>query len=466
MNAAAALARWTAGSLARLVGADLEGEAACAFGAVTTDSRESREGAAFFALEGTRVRGADFASAAFGSGCSVVVVPRDWTGEIPPGRAVLRHDDPLAVLARLAESVRGDWSCPVLAVTGSSGKTTVKEMTAHLLEPGRRLLRSPGNFNTVVGVARTILAVERAPDLAVLEVGASRPGEIAWLARIVRPTGACIVNVGPAHLEGFGTLEAIAREKVSLLRAVPPEGPRVIEGDDPVLAAAASDLAPLTRCGLGPGNELRAVDLEPHPRGTRFRIEGGPTGELAVPGLHQVRNALLALALARAHGVTLEEGLARLARFAGVPGRLTPFERDGVVFADDTYNANPASVRAALAWLAGVTAAGRKAVVLGDMLELGAASPAFHRDIGREVAKLRPELAVFVGTESRAGFEEAAESAGDPATVVHVGEAAEAARLLREWLRPGDVVLVKGSRGMRLERVVAALRGEEGGDAG
>jgi UDP-N-acetylmuramoyl-tripeptide--D-alanyl-D-alanine ligase len=440
------------------MGADVVGNDDSGFVAVTTDSREAREGVAFFALDGTRVRGVDYVPAAFGAGCSVVVVPRDWSGDVPAGRAALLHDDPLAALGRLAAAVRSTWTCPVLAVTGSSGKTTVKEMLAHVLDPGRRVLRSPGNFNTVEGLARTLLNVDEAPDAAVLEVGASRPGEIARLAEIVSPTGACVTNVGPAHLEGFGSVEAVAREKASLLAAVRTDGVRVIDGDDAVLAAETSGLD-VVRAGLGPGNDLRAVEIEAGPRGARFRLENGPEGELRVPGTHQVKNALFAVALARPLGVEPAEALERLRTFTGVPGRLTTFEHAGVLVVDDAYNANPASMRAALDWFDAVETPGRKAVVLGDMLELGDESEQYHCEVGRHVAALAPQLAIFVGEEMRAGFEEANRRSTDDREFRHVADSSEAARLLADWVRSGDAALVKGSRGMRMERVVDALRG-------
>lgn len=452
-------ARWNAGETARLLRAELDGSPECGFDAVTTDSRESAEGVAFFALDGTQVRGAEFASAAFGAGCSVVVVPRDWSGDVPAGRAALRCDDPRDALAGLAASVRDAWNCPVVSITGSSGKTSVKEMTAHVLGD-RALLTTPGNYNTLVGLALTLLRAGSAPDLCVLEVGASLPGEIARLAGFVRPTAACVTNVGPAHLEGFGSVAAVAREKVSLLRTVPGHGLRIVDGDDEVLLAAAAGLSPF-RVGFGADNDLRAADAELDVSGSRFRLSTGERGELAVPGRHQIKNALFALAFGREHGVPVAEGLERLRSFSGVPGRLATHEHDGVTIVDDAYNANPSSVRAALAWFAGVEAAGRKAIALGDMLELGRGSTQYHREIGAEVAALAPDLAVFCGEEMRAGFLEACRRSNTDSGFRHVVDSLEAARVLRDWARADDLVLVKGSRGARMDRVVRALRGED-----
>jgi UDP-N-acetylmuramoyl-tripeptide--D-alanyl-D-alanine ligase len=461
------LSRWSAGELARRIGATVEGAASISVDTVTTDSRTSPEGSVFFALEGVRVSGVDFVPEAFGSGCSVVVVPRSWKGEIPEGRAALRVGHPLEALGSLARSVRAEWTNPVIAITGSVGKTSVKEMTAHVLEDkGGPLLRSPGNFNTVEGLARALLSVPDPPRLAVLEVGASKPGEIARLAGIVRPTSGAVTNVSAAHLSGFGSLEEVRKEKLELLRAVPEGGLSIVDGDDLELVRACRGMrGRVMRVGFGESNDLRAV-LEGASAlgGMRFRIEGGPRGELAVPGAHQVKNALFALAFASAYGASLPEGLASLAEFRGVPGRLSISKALGATIADDTYNANPASMLAALAWLGGMPAK-RKAVILGDMLELGADSPRFHRELGRQVATLAPDLAVFVGEESRVSLEEVAKAGESARELYHVPSSDEAARLLCDWVRKGDLVLVKGSRGMRMERVVVALSGRVEGDA-
>jgi UDP-N-acetylmuramoyl-tripeptide--D-alanyl-D-alanine ligase len=395
-----------------------------------------------------------------------VVVPADWAGEIPPGRAALRVADPLAALVALAADARAGWDAPVIAITGSVGKTTAKEMAATVLEAGGPVLRSPGNFNTPVGLARTILAADP-PRLAVLEIGASLPGEIARLAALAKPTAAAVTNVAAAHLEGFGTLDDVAREKTDLLRAVPDDGLRVVDGDDRrLVAAATADGRPVLRTGLGEGNDLRAVDVEPLAGGgTHFVVDGVPV-ELPSPGVHQVRNALLALALGRAHGVDLPIGAARLREFSGVAGRLVVRRAGDVTVADDSYNANPASVAAALDWFAGFPAAGRKAVALGDMLELGPESDRWHREVGARVAELAPDFVIFTGRESRAAFEEyRRRRSGDRNAVRRTDDSDEAARILRAWVRPGDAVLVKGSRGIAMERVVAALTGGENADA-
>lgn len=453
------LARWDAADLARRIGATIEGDAGAPVSTVTTDSRTAQGGDVFFALDGARVRGREFVSDAFGSGCSVAVVDNEGAAHVPAGRAVLRVADPLAALGRFAESVRREWNCPVIAITGSAGKTSAKEMTAHVLEATGPVFKSPGNFNTVEGLSRAILALTEAPRIAVVEAGASKPGEIARLAQIARPTSAAITLIGAAHLEGFGTLADVAREKGDLVRAVERNGLAVLNGDDPYLLDLAAKLAcRVVRVGFGPACDWRVVRRETTPKGgSRFRLANGVEGVVPVPGEHQVRNALTALALASEHGVPLHVGIERLASFSGVPGRLVIREHGGVLVADDTYNANPASMAAALAWFTEVRAPGRRAVALGDMLELGAASPHFHRELGKQIAELAPDFALFVGRESRAAFEEAAERTGDKSSIRYAEDSDMAARILVEWVRPGDTVLVKGSRGVRMERVVRAL---------
>lgn len=465
MSEEVGVARWIAGELASLVQGTLTGDAGAAAFAVTTDSRKVREGDVFFALDGARVRGRTFVPNAFGAGCSVVVVDSEWEGEVPSGRAAIRVASPLQSLGLLAKAVRASWTCPVIAITGSAGKTTVKEMVAHLLEATGPVFKSPGNFNTVEGLSRAILELETMPRVAVLEAGASAPGEVARLAEIAAPTSVAITKIGAAHLEGFGTLNDVAREKGDLARAVAKNRLVVLNGDDPFLVDLATELECRVKLvGLGPGNACRVVQREMLPDGgTSFRLASGAQGTLQVLGEHQLTNALLALALAVEEGLPLEVGLERLATFTGVAGRLGVKRHAGVSVVDDTYNANPASMAAALQWFGEWPCTGRKAVALGDMLELGKDSAKYHAELGAWVVERNVDLAVFVGAESRAAHEEAVRRTRDKSKFRHAEDSDSAARILEHWVRPGDAVLVKGSRGVRMERVVRALIPEEGG---
>ncbi|GJM44751.1 MAG: UDP-N-acetylmuramoyl-tripeptide--D-alanyl-D-alanine ligase [Gemmatimonadota bacterium] len=456
--------QWTASVVAQWLGATLEGDPQATFVTVTTDSREAGKGAAFFALDGEKQRGSAYVPVAFGSGCSVVVVPNDWRGAVPAGSAALRVEDPLQALADLAARRRRDWRGPVFAITGSVGKTTAKEMLAHVLHGKGRVLRSPGNFNTVVGLARTLLEAGEEPDLTVLEVGASEPGEIARLARMVAPTAAAVTNVSAAHLQGFGGIGDIRREKLDLLRAVPADGCRVVDGDDAQLVHAAREIGSIVKVGFGPDNDWQATDVRATGEGTEFRLDDGTRGLLPVPGEHQVKNALFAVALAHSAGVAAGEALDALRSFRPVAGRLVLRHHAGVLVADDTYNANPTSMSAALRWFASHSVHGRRALALGDMLELGPDSRALHEELGREVAALEPDLVVFCGPESRAASEVCSQVVGDRCRWTKSPE--EAAPFFCAWLRAGDALLVKGSRGMRMERVVDAVLAREAPDAG
>ncbi|MAF27309.1 MAG: UDP-N-acetylmuramoylalanyl-D-glutamate--2,6-diaminopimelate ligase [Gemmatimonadetes bacterium] len=449
--------RWTAAEVARITGGTLEGEGGVRVGAVTTDSRVARTGDVFFALDGASFRGEDFVPGAFGSGCSVVVVRSGWSGALPRGSAVIRHAEPLDALSMLAASVRDAWDCPVIGITGSVGKTSVKEMTALVLSGVGRVERSPGNFNTVEGLSRTLLEIEGTPDAVVLELAASRPGEIARLAGIARPTAAALTNVAPAHLDGFGSVEGVLGEKLALFAAVPAEGICVVDGDDLHLAEAASRASRhVVRVGFDLGNDFRAKNLIPvGTAGTRFRVSGGHEGSLMVPGPHQVRNALFALALGEAHGVPISRGLEALATFEGVPGRLSVREVGGALLVDDSYNSNPRSAVAALDWFAGLETVGRKAVVLGDMLELGGESASLHAELMEHLKSTGPDFAILVGDALHAAHAEGGKSTRPE--ILAASDADSAARTLGEWVGPGDAVLVKGSRGMGLEIVVDEL---------
>ncbi|MCA9752724.1 MAG: UDP-N-acetylmuramoyl-tripeptide--D-alanyl-D-alanine ligase, partial [Gemmatimonadetes bacterium] len=304
-------------------------------------------------------------------------------------------------------------------------------------------------------LARTILDSRETPDVAVLEVGASALGEIARLASLVRPAAAAVTNVAPAHLEGFGSIEGVRTEKLSLFTDLPSDALRLVDGDDPELVAAAEKYGRVTRAGFGEDNDLvpRDLQLDAAGRATFFWREHRLV--LSVPGRHQAKNALFALAFAESLGVSPAEAVGRLATFTGVPGRLALLERNGVTIADDSYNSNPRSVDVALSWLVGAATSGRRVAVLGDMLELGTESEDFHAELGAKVAGLGLDLVVFVGPESGAAF--AARPAAGGGEWHHVETAEHASELLGGLVAPGDLVLIKGSRGVGLDRVVRAL---------
>lgn len=447
-------------------GVRLKGGARSAYGAVCTDTRHLVPGCLFVALTGARFDGHDFLDAAAAGGAAGVIV-RQGRGETvrAPGLAVFEVEDPLAALGALARFHRARFSIPVGAVTGSNGKTSTKEMVAAILETRGAALKTQGNFNNEIGVPLTLFELGPAHVAAVIEMGMNHAGEIDRIARMARPTAGLITTVQPAHLETLGSLEAIARAKGELFRALEPTMTAVVNIDEPLIVAQAESAGARTLTfGVDPSAEVRLVRAEPLGlSGQRIELlHQGRRHELTfrLLGAHQAHNAAGAFALALALGYTPDEAIAGLAS-ASASERRQSVRRaaGGFEVLDDCYNANPGSMKAALATLQGLASGRRAFVVLGDMLELGETSEAAHRALGEHAAQVAVGAAFF-GERARESHR-AAESAGLGGRAAHFLDPAA----LVEWLRPQlgsqDLVLVKGSRGMRLERVVEALVGAE-----
>jgi UDP-N-acetylmuramoyl-tripeptide--D-alanyl-D-alanine ligase len=438
-----------------------------AFTGVSTDSRSIRPGDLFVALRGETFDGHAFVAKAVEAGAAGVVVETDEDAVTLPGAACLRvrsTRDALLALAAFART-RLQAATSVVGITGSVGKSTTKELLRAILEasaPGA-VVASEKSFNNDVGLPLTIFRADRRTRHLVLELGTSSPGEIERLAAIGRPTIGVVTRVAEAHLAGLGSIEAVAREKGALARSLPASGVAILNADDPRVAAMAGETPARVRTfGFSEGADVRAVRSKPDGDGTRFglRIDGRDAGDgvLALPGLHNVSNALAAIAAASACGVAPEAALDALAVARGsLPMRLEIREHAGVRVVNDAYNANPASVEAALDWLASLECEGRKFVVLGEMNELGEASAELHRRVGRRVPASGVDGLITVGVlAARTG--EAAVAAGMPFSSVDALESpASVARLLEPKLEPGDVVFVKGSRAAALERVVQDL---------
>lgn len=436
--------------LARWIGADVPaGAGDVLLTSVSTDTRALRPGAVFFALGGARHDGAAFARQAFARGARAVVV----AGEVDagPGRPVLRVACARTALAAFAAGYRAALGYRVVAITGSAGKTTTKDLLHHLLRGHLGAVKAPASFNNDVGVPLTLLSADRATDVAVVEVGTSGPGEIGRLGAIARPDVAVITCIAPAHLAGLGSIEGVATEKRSLLQHLRPGGVAVLNADDHRLRPA---LRPGDRaCGLGQGAAWRATALGP----LRARLAspaGDVTFDLPVPGEPFLRSALLALAAADVLGVPPARAAEALSTFQAPVGRMQVTRAGGVTLVDDTYNANPASVKASLETFAGL--ATDRLVVLGGMNELGADAAEHHRAVGRQAAGLAPRLLVTVGDDAREVA--AGARAAGLAAVVEVATADDVLGALRPHLAPGRAVLFKASRGYRLERAVAATR--------
>lgn len=421
-------------------------------GGVSTDTRTLPENAVFFALRGEHHDADAFAAQAL-ERARVAVVHR-WQGEVPAGRAVIVVPDTLAALQALATWWRGQLNLPVVAVTGSNGKTSTKDFTAAVLAQKYQVSATRGNLNNHIGLPLTVLATTPEDTAAVWEMGMNHPGEIAPLCAIARPLHGIITHIGSAHIEFMGTREAIAREKGMLARALPPSGCLFLPADCD-FHDVLIDLTDATVVDIGgERGRVRATGLRPDGRGTRFtlHIEGEAPVEvdLPVPGRHMVTNALLAAATGWKLGVdpgAIARGLGG-ADLTG--GRLRRMDWRGVTVIDDTYNANPESMAAALETLAEtpVGEGGRRMAVLGRMGELGDHGPQAHRQTGALAASLGlMVVAVGPGAEGISG------GAGG---ALFFEDLDEAAGWLRGGVKPGDAVLFKGSRTATVERVMHA----------
>jgi UDP-N-acetylmuramoyl-tripeptide--D-alanyl-D-alanine ligase len=453
-------------------GALLGGDLGIAVAGISIDSRSLGVGEAFFAIRGERLDGHGFLRDAVGRGAACLVI-HSVPDDLPPGVPVVLVDETTKALGRLAAWHRQRFSIPVAAVTGSNGKTTTKEMMAAVLGVLGPVLKPESSFNNQWGLPLTLLKLTAEHRAAALELGTNRPGEIAALAEIARPTIAAVTTVSSAHTEFLGSLEDVQREKSALVRIIPAGGAVVLNADDPrVLAmAVASPARVWTFSAFGSARgaaDVRAAgEIDDTPEGVSFALEtsqGRRALRLHFAGRHNVTNALAAAGVGVALGLPLEQIVQGLEAARPAKGRCV-WRRAGTLrILDDTYNANPMSVRAALDTL-GTSAGGmRRVVVLGDMLELGPIAEAEHRAIGRAVAASGTAEFVGLGRSCRSAVE-AAREAGLAES--HYADTFEdtVAHLLKR-LAPGDAVLVKGSRGMRMERVVDALLARFGGEDG
>ncbi len=442
------------------------------FAGVSTDSRRIAGGEVFFALTGPNFDGHEFVKDAVERGArgAVISSPRAASG-LPRTAAVLVVDDTLVALQKLAAYNRRRLGIPVVAVTGSTGKTTTKDMAHSIFAERMRCCKTRENLNNEVGVPLALLELEPYHEVCVLELAMRGPGQIRELAEMACPDVGVVTNVGPSHVELLGSIENVAAAKAELVEALGAEGIAVLNGDCHHTAAMGQRTrARVAFFGTGDGACVRASDIRPlGAEGTEFSLSYGERTfrvRVPVPGIHNVYNALAAAASALVLGVD---------SFAVADGLLhfePPHQRFGIMEAeagytviDDTYNANPASTRAALSTLREVAGARRKIAVLGNMLELGEISAEAHRDLGRAAAALPCDVLVTVGDLARYAGEEALRLGKTPAEVLMFDDKAEAARAIMEMARPGDVVLVKGSRAMRMEEVVSALVGGDGGGA-
>lgn len=445
--------RWTRGEL-------LTGDPDVRFSGVSIDTRTVEAGDLFVAVRGPNHDAHDYLDRALSAGAAGLLVERGRS--VPDDCTAVAVDDTTVSLGTLAAGHRAGFDGPLVAITGSNGKTTTKEMCAAILMQAGPTLSTRGNLNNQFGLPLTLLSREAKQRFAVVELGMNHRGEIAPLARIARPSVGVVTNVGTAHIEYLGSRDDIAKEKGDLFAALAEDGIAVANADDArVVEQAERGPARTLFFGCGPGADVRASGVEDDDTGFRFTLhspQGSVPVQVAGLGETTVANALAAAAAALAAGASLQNVADGLAAYAGVEGRMQPRSLPGGLrVIDDSYNANPQSVDAALRSLARLRGSHRTLAVLGDMGELGDAATHAHREAGALAAELGIDFLLALGEHADA-VAQGARSGGMAPERVHVEASHEdAGRRVRELLGADDWVLVKGSRSMRMERVVEAL---------
>lgn len=466
MNAIALAAGWIASVTGGVLAA---GDAVRRFDGVSIDTRSLKERELFFAIRGERFDGAAFAAAAIAGGAAGVVVPRGWfagaSDEIrTSGAAVIEVDDTTRALQALARAVRIESGAKVVAITGSAGKTTTKEVTSELLSTRYRVIRNRGNFNNHIGLPLSLIELRERPEIAVVELGMNHAGEISTLVRIAEPEVRVWTNVGEAHVGFFASVDAIADAKAEIFDAARPADLLVANADDRRIAARLPGFGGrVATFGIERPADVRATSIDDRGIDGMAARVATPRGEIAMTtplaGRANLGNVLAAIAVALEFDVPLSDIAARAAalRPAAHRGEIVRLPI-GVTVIDDSYNANPTATRRALDVLA-AAGAKRRIAVLGEMLELGAHAAALHAEVGAAAAASGVDLLFTVGGSAAEALAHAAIAAGMSAgSVRYVHTSDEAADALSAAVRAGDVVLVKGSRGIRTDRVVDRLK--------
>jgi len=419
------------------------------------DSRTVGAGQLFFAVRGERLDGHDFVEQALKNGAVAAVVRKDQLGRYPEDARLLAVEDTLVALQTLATAVRKQWSKPLIAVTGSAGKTTTKEAIAHVLSAQFRVLKSQGNFNNHFGLPLMLLKLEPEYEVAVIEMGMSHAGEIRALAKIAQPEIGVVTNVAPVHLEFFDSIAGIARAKYELVESLPANGTAVLNADDEYVSQFGRDFkGKVVMYGTRPTADVRAEKICSKGReGTEFEFVIGSVREAArlpLVGEHNVLNALAAVAVGLERGMKPSEAVAALATLAPAERRGEVLQLGNITAINDCYNSNPKALEAMVDALAAM-AAKRHVVVAGEMLELGSAGEELHRKAGRHIAGKKIDVLLGVRGLAQA-MVDSARDAGICAEFVASSE--EAGEWLAREARDGDMVLLKASRGVKLEKAL------------
>lgn len=446
----------TSGSLA-------SGEVNQAVSGISTDSRTINPGELFIALEGDNFDGHNFINECFARGAKGVVVKRGKHMFAPfalqdPKAVIVEVDDTTKALGNIAHYHRMRFNIPVIAVTGSNGKTTTKDMLSHILGLKFRVLKNQGTFNNFIGVPITMLKLTCEHQVCVLEMGTNHVGEINYLAGIAKPGISIIANIGPSHLEFFKNLETVAQAKMEIFRDFGKDELAIWNADDGMLTG----LYQILNCrkktfGQAQGCDYRATDIESAPGALGFILNNDKQVRINLLGRHNIYNALAAIAASDALGVGFEDIISGLASFRGPSMRMEILQAGGITIINDSYNSNPKSMESAINVLSGFSVQGRRILVSGDMLELGEVSRYFHNQVGLNVANSEIDIFIAVGEMSKEAVEAAVSAGMNKNCVYHCDDSKSAGKLLLEIAREADVVLIKGSRAMKMENVCSTI---------
>jgi len=447
------LAQWSGGTWVPTCPESIEG--------ASTDSRTIARGNIYFALKGKNFEGHNFINAAFEKGASGAVANKDWTGAVDKKRPMLRVSDTGKALRDVAAGYRRDVGAEIIAVTGSVGKTTVKEMTARVLSSVTKTASTRGNWNNAIGLPLSLLSMEKSAKVGVFELGMNQPGEIADLCGILVPDWGVITNAGPVHIEFFRSVDAIAREKADLLKSLPKKGVAVLCSDGEFFDLFKS-MAPSRLITISANGDADYFCLKRDLKKKEVMISERETGEkflfrAALPGAHNVMNAMFAIAVGRAHGADWSQIQVALESYVSPPMRWEQKEIREIKVINDAYNANPLSMRVAIQTFGEEVTAGGKWLVVAGMLELGDREMEEHIALGKFIGSGNWDGLVVVGRMGQ-DIAKGAESSGFKKDRLFCCETnAEAAALIKEKVKRGDAILVKASRGMHLEEIVESL---------
>lgn len=423
---------------------------------ISIDTRKIRKGNVFIAIKGERYDGHDFVGRAVRKGAAVVISSKKIN--CSKNTTVIRVKETTKALGQIAAAHRSKFDVPVIAITGSTGKTTTKDMIASILQKRFKVLNNTGTQNNQFGVPLTLLKLNASHDIAVLELGTNRPGDIRWLAKIVRPTICLFTNIGESHLAKLKTPSGVLREKVQLINYLAADGTIILNGDDRYLASVRKKSVKqrMIRFGCHKRADVKASQVTVlNNRHLRFKVRAH-SFKINSCAVHNVYNALAAISCGLACKIRYNDIIAALSRFRFCGGRQEIKRIGRLWLIDDTYNANPISLRSAINTLETMDVKGRRIVICADMLELGSRSKALHRSAGQMIGRSNTDVVLTTGRQARF-ITQGCNQLKKGRRALHCRDIKEVQRRVKEICRPGDAVLVKGSRAMHMERIVAYL---------